>query len=64
MHSAEPHHHHPHHQIGNGAQQGQELQHTDRCLVEAVSQSCLLRAPSPEKKVGSNQKCLILGLRA
>lgn len=53
MHSAEHHHHHPHHQTGNGAQQGQELQHMDRCLVEgSVCQSCLLRAPCPEKRAG------------
>lgn len=59
MHGAEPHHHHPHHQIGNGAQQGLELQH----MEGKVSESCLLRAPCPGKRVGPPQKCLILGSR-
>lgn len=59
MHSAEPHHHHLHHQIGNGAQQGQELRHMDRCLLEgSVSESGLLRAPCPEKRVGSTPEML------
>lgn len=41
MHSAELYHHLPHPQIGDGAPQGQELQHMDRCLVEGTVSSGL-----------------------
>lgn len=59
MHRAEP------EQLdSNGAQQGQELQHLERCLVEATSShSCFPRTLCLEKRVGISQKCLILDPR-